>query len=140
MKLQLIRDQSEAIEGFKSVLATSFMPPSVDDVIDNSCELIIMSDVLDMYPQETRNSALVSVVKKLRLNGELSLSGVEARALSKMYANNLISTEGMCSIFSATNSLLELDQAISILEQCQLEVETSKVNGYKYELKARRIY
>lgn len=139
MKLQLIRDQSESIEGFKSIIATSFMPPSVDDVIDNSCELIILGDVLDMYPQETRNNVLVSVIKKLRLNGEISVSGVEARALCKMCVNNLISAQNLSTVFGMTNSVLELDQVVSILEQCNLQVETSKINGYKYELRARRV-
>ena len=139
MKLQLIRDQSESIEGFKSIIATSFMPPSVDDVIDNSCELIILGDVLDMYPQETRNNVLVSVIKKLRLHGEISVSGVEARALCKMCVNNLISAQNLSTVFSMTNSVLELDQVVSILEQCNLQVETSKINVYKYELRARRV-
>ena len=138
MKLQLIRDESEKIEGYKSVLSTSFMPPSVDDVIDNSCESISLGDVLDLYDQQTRNNVLVSVLKKLRLNGEIFLSGTEPRALCKMYINNMLSTQSFSVNLSITNSVLELDQAISLLEQIGLSVETSKINGYKYEIKATR--
>ena len=89
MKLQIIQDQSEAIEGYKSVLATNFMPPNVDDVIDNSCETISIGDTLDLYPVEFRTKVLSPILKKLRLNGEFFFSGTEPRALSKMYINNL---------------------------------------------------
>jgi hypothetical protein len=138
MKLQLIRDESEKIEGYKSVLSTSFMPPNVDDVIDNSCESVSLGDVLDLYDQQTRNNVLVSVLKKLRLNGEIFVSGTEPRALCKMYINNMLSTQSFSANLSITNSALELDQAISLVEQVGLSVETSKINGYKYEIRARR--
>lgn len=138
MKLQLIRNESEKIQGYKSVLSTSFMPPSVDDVIDNSCESVSLGDVLDLYDQQTRNNILVSVLKKLRLNGEVFISGTEPRALCKMYINNILSTQSFSANLSITNSVLELDQAISLVEQVGLSVETSKINGYKYEIKARR--
>lgn len=139
MKLQIIKDQSEAIQGYKSVLATSFMPPSVDDVIDNSCEFVSVGDTLDLYPNETRMTLLASMLKKLRLNGEFYLSGTEPRALSKMYINNLVGTETISSVMSSTNSVLEIDQAISLVEQTGLSVETSNINGYKYEIRARRV-
>lgn len=139
MKLQIIRDQSEKIEGYKSVLATNFMPPSVEDVIDNSCELISLSDSLDLYPNETRNNILVSMLKKLRLNGEIFVSGSEPRALCKMYINGVIGTEVFSSVLKDNNSVIEIDQAISILEQLGLSIETSSINGYKYEIRARRV-
>lgn len=138
MKLQLIRDESEKIEGYKSVLSTSFMSPNLDDVIDNSCESVSLGDVLDLYDQQTRNNVLVSVLKKLRLNGEIFFSGTEPRALCKMYINNMLSTQSFSANLSITNSALELDQAISLVEQVGLSVETSKINGYKYEIRARR--
>lgn len=138
MKLQLIKDQSESIEGFKTVLTTNFMPPSLNDVIDNSCENIIIGDVLDLYSQEVRNNVLVSIVKKLRLNGEVFVSGVEARSLCKMFSNNYLKTNNLSDIISNIGSIMELDEINNILESCGLEVETSKINGYKYEIRARR--
>lgn len=139
MKLQIIRDQSEAIEGYKSVLATNFMPPNVDDIIDNSCEFISVGDSLDLYDNETRNNILFSMLKKLRLNGELFLSGTEPRALSKMYINNMVGTESLSAVMKSTSSVVEIEQAISILEQVGLSVETSSINGYKYEIRSRRV-
>lgn len=138
MKLQLIRDKSEEIQGYKSVLSTSFMPPNLDDVIDNSCELISLNDVLDLYDKETRNSILSSVLKKLRLNGEIFVSGTEPKSLCKMYINNILSTENFSANLSITNSVLELGQAVSLLEQVGLSVQTSTINGYKYEIRAKR--
>ena len=139
MKLQIIKDQSELIQGYKSVIATNFMPPSVDDVIDNSCELVSLGDTLDLYPNDTRNTILVSMLKKLRLGGELFLSGTEPRALSKMYINNMMTTDTLSSVMKDTGSVLEMDQAISLIEQVGLSVETSSISGYKYEIRARRV-
>tara|TARA_Y100001972_G_C7665933_1_gene336675 strand:- start:3942 stop:4364 length:423 start_codon:yes stop_codon:yes gene_type:complete len=139
MKLQIIQDQSEAIEGYKSVLATNFMPPNVDDVIDNSCETISIGDTLDLYPVEFRTKVLSPILKKLRLNGEFFFSGTEPRALSKMYINNLIGTETFSKVIGSTNSVLEIDKAISLVEQVGLSIETSTINGYKYEIRSRRI-
>jgi hypothetical protein len=138
MKLQLIRDESEKIEGYKSVLSTSFMPPNMDDVIDNSCESVSLGDVLDLYDSQTRNNVLMAVLKKLRINGEVFLSGTEPRALCKMYVNNILSTENFSANLSITNSALELDQAVSLFQKIGLSVETSTLNGYKYEIRARR--
>lgn len=138
MKLQLIKDASEAIEGYKTVLTTNFMPPSVNDVIDNSCEIILVGDILDLYTVEVRNNVLASLVSKLRLNGEIFISGIESRAMCKMYLNNYLSSESLSSIISNVGSLVELDQMTNVVQSCGLEVETSKINGHKYEIRARR--
>jgi len=81
MKLQIIANESQKIEGFETVWSKKDAELSLDDIPDNSCELILAKNTVD--ENVDRIKCLKSIASKVRMGGTVSVSGTDVLCLCK---------------------------------------------------------
>ena len=110
----------------------------LNSVVNNSCEEIIVSSVLDHLTYENANKALKEVLGKLRLGGMITINGIDAKALSRMVVSDSVSIEQLNEILGNTKSLNTIFNIRNILTQLGLVIESDFINGYSYSITAKR--
>jgi len=137
MKLQIIANESQKIDGFETVWSRKDTELSLDDISDNSCELILAKNTLD--ENLDRLKCLKSIVSKVRMNGTVSISGTDVLCLCKATVCSTINTETCSSIMSSLNSIGTVSDVKAALKSMGLTVVSSSIHGVNYEITARRV-
>jgi hypothetical protein len=137
MKLQIIEDESQKIEGFDTVfLNQQNQNLNLDNVANNSCELIIAKGALDNTPSPT--DFLNLICSKLRSGGSVVVSGVELRCFFKNVINGMTDEDSASAIVGKSLSLSTIDSVKNKLRSFGLFVKSSTINGAFYEVTAER--
>lgn len=110
----------------------------LSNVIDNSCEEILVTDVLDYIKFDTVNNTIVQIVKKLRNNGTLTITGNDIRSLCRLSLSDSISIEEFNTIIFEVKSLNSFINIRNVLHSCGLRIESEIIKGHKYEVVATR--
>lgn len=111
---------------------------SIDHIINNSCDEIIVSDTLDYLPYSSIDKTLFNIIQKIRLNGKLIITGNDARGICRFFSNDIISLEQFCSIIENIKSINTEPKIKNILMSAGLKIESSLLNHHKYEIIAIR--
>ncbi len=137
MKLQIIEDESQKIEGFDTVfLNQQDQSLNLDSISDNSCELIVAKGALD----NTRNptDCLKLICSKLRSGGSVVVSGVELRCFFKNVVNGITDEQSASNLIGKNLSISTVDSVKNNLRSLGLFIKTSIINGAFYEISAER--
>ena len=128
MKIHLIREDQEGIENFQHVKVS---PNSVDlsSVSDNECEVILATDVLDSFTSNSLGQLVGALLKKLRMGGELSIGGTDARLLSKHILNGLMEPAAVSSLVGDLQSITFMPDIQNVLEKSGLRIISTHING-----------
>ena len=78
MKLHIVRPNQEAIENFTKAVAFE-NNINLTEVSDNECELIMANDIVDTFTIDKIGELVMSLRKKMRMNGKLVLGGTDIR-------------------------------------------------------------
>lgn len=139
MKLQLTRDTSNLIDGFKTILYTD---PSkvneINEVINNSCEYILANTILDDFDITESPNIVSTLVGKLRIGGSIVLLGHDIHILAKMLVNNDIGAGEISDLIKNKRSINTALNVISLLEDNGLKIINVKYNNFLYEIVAKR--
>tara|TARA_B100000287_G_scaffold386976_1_gene395215 strand:+ start:837 stop:1262 length:426 start_codon:yes stop_codon:yes gene_type:complete len=137
MKLQIIEDDSQKIEGFETIFVNKQNPNlNLDNIPNNSCELIIAKGTLDNT--EDPSVSLNKICSKLRSGGSVIVSGVELRCFFKNVINGITDEASASALIGKNLSLSTITSVKSGLRSLGLFVKTSTINGAFYEVTAER--
>lgn len=139
MKLQLVKDDSNTIDGFKTI---SYTDPNkineINDIVNNSCEYILANTVLDDFEIEESPKIVFALVSKLRIGGNIVLLGHDINVLAKALLNNDIGSNEMSAYLKDKRSISTALNTVTLLRDHGLEIVSVKYNSYLYEIFAKR--
>lgn len=137
MKLQIIVNESEKIEGYTH-LNLQTLQEDIKTIPDNSCESIVAVKVLNRIPLQSIEGFIDLALSKLRLGGEINISGIEQKVLAKFILNGNISEEDFNTLLMFSNSMITRSDTVKLLEVKGLKLKTSNMNGIEYDITATR--
>tara|TARA_R100000005_G_C4883907_1_gene134169 strand:- start:183 stop:599 length:417 start_codon:yes stop_codon:yes gene_type:complete len=134
MKLQIIEDESQKIEGFETVMTSQYL--NLDNIPSNSCEIIIAKQALDSTVDA--EESLAKICSKVRLGGSVVISGTELRCFFKNVVNGMIDEASASVLVGKSLSLSTIDTVKNGLRALGFFVKSSTINGVSYEVTAER--
>jgi len=138
MKLQIVNNDDESIEGFISLKVGEDFKTTLSQLVDNSCTEVLLLDILDTMEYEQSFEFLVSILKKIRSSGSIILRGVSSLSFSHSLLNGPIDSKQASGIIGNIKSIHDQRDVINLLESNNFTVDTVRLNGVVYELKATR--
>lgn len=106
---------------------------------DSSCKSINMNNVLDYVSYENRNNLLTSIVKKLRLNGKLIISGIDYSMLINNVSSGVYSIEVINKLWMngrmSCNVAFNIEETLHKLGLVDISIKFESLN---YFIIARR--
>ena len=137
MKIHIVRESQKSIENYKKVTVSN---NSVDlsDISDNECTFILAGDTLDSFSLESIPSFIQNLTKKVRMGGSLVVGGTDIRLFSKSIINGMISESEASSIIGLVQSMSIIANTVEIIKSLGMQIESTQINGYHYEIKAQR--
>lgn len=137
MKLQILKDGQDKIENYSHAVASNNQV-DISHIVNNECEHILATDVLDCFTPDGIPELLQALVSKLRMGGEISIGGTDMRLLSKSIINGSITQEEGSAIISSLYSVSSMQVVPEALERLGLTIVDTHMNGIHFEVKARR--
>ena len=134
MKLQIIEDESQKIEGFETIITSQNL--NLDNVPDNSCEIIVAKQALDSTA--SAQESLRKICSKVRLGGSVVISGTELRCFFKNVINGMIDENSASVLVGKSLSLSSVDSVKNGLRSLGFFIKSSIINGVSYEVTAER--
>jgi hypothetical protein len=138
MKLQIVRNDNESIEGFVSLKVGEDFKTTLSQLVDNSCTEVLLLDILDTMEYESSFEFLASVLNKIRLQGSIILRGISSLAFSHSLLHGPIDSKQASEIITNIKSIHDQRDVISILESHNFIIDTVRLHGVSYELRATR--
>jgi len=138
MKLQIVNSDDQSIEGFISLKVGEDFKTTLSQIVDNSCTEVLLLDILDTIEYEKSFEFLKIVLQKIRLNGSITLRGVSSLAFAHSLLNGPIDSKQASGIISNIDSIHDQRDVINLLESKNFTIDTVRLNGISYELKATR--
>jgi len=138
MKLQIVNSDDQSIEGFISLKVGEDFKTTLSQIVDNSCTEVLLLDILDTIEYEKSFEFLKIVLQKIRLNGSITLRGVSSLAFAHSLLNGPIDSKQASGIISNIHSIHDQRDVINLLESKNFTIDTVRLNGISYELKATR--
>lgn len=137
MKLHIVRPNQDAIENYTKAIALE-NNINLSEVSDNECEVIMANDIVDAFTIDKIGELVMSLAKKMRMNGTLVLGGTDIRLLCKAIVNDQITEQEGSNIISTLSSASNLALLKSALEGVGLSVLSTQIAGIHYEVTAKR--
>ena len=138
MKIDIVGNPEEAISGYRAVIVNEDGFINTFDRSDSECLEIRANGVVDKFKSSQLESNLTSLLKKIRLGGKLSLSGLDCNVLSRQLISGQIDERSFGVIVEQSNSISSLKSVVKILQANGLKIQTQKISGYTYEIVAVR--
>lgn len=112
---------------------------AISEIASASCISVHLNNVLDYILPKDRDKALYIAISKLRIDGTISINGVDFFAMGTFVANGLVTISEVNH--GVMNGRLSLD-SINLLEQKlinnKLEIVRTSIDGFSYSIVARR--
>ena len=80
----------------------------------------------------------MSLLKKVRLGGKVSLSGLDCNVLSRQVISGQLDERSFGAIVENSNSISSLKTVAQILQSQGLKIQTQNLSGYTYQIVATR--
>jgi len=138
MKLQIVRNDNDSIEGFVSLKVGEDFKTTLSQLVDHSCKEVLLLDILDTMEYDQSFEFLANVLQKIRLNGSITLRGISSLAFAHSLLNGPIDSKQASGIISNIHSIHDQRDVINVLESNNFTIDTVRLNGIAYELKATR--
>ena len=133
MKIQILKDQQNLIEGYEHV-AMNGAELDLSRFSNNECTEIIADSILDAVPVQYIAQSLKMLIDKLRMGGKLVIGGTDLRLFCKHVLNQTISPSDANVIVSQCQSMTNLDEIVSLVNTTNIKIETTSINGIHFEI------
>lgn len=138
MKIDIVGNPDEAISGYKPVIVNADGFVDLFDISDSECVEIRANGVIDKFKASQFETSLVSLLKKVRLGGKVSLSGLDCNVLSRQVISGQLDERSFSAIVENSNSISSLRTVAQILQSQGLKIQTQNLSGYTYQIVATR--
>lgn len=138
MKIDIVGNPDEAISGYKPVIVNADGFVDLFDISDSECVEIRANGVIDKFKASQFETSLVSLLKKVRLGGKVSLSGLDCNVLSRQVISGQLDERSFSAIVENSNSISSLKTVAQILQSQGLKIQTQNLSGYTYQIVATR--
>lgn len=138
MKIDIVGNPDEAISGYKPVIVNADGFVDLFDISDSECVEIRANGVIDKFKASQFETSLVSLLKKVRLGGKVSLSGLDCNVLSRQVISGQLDERSFSAIVENSNSISSLRTVAQILQGQGLKIQTQNLSGYTYQIVAVR--
>lgn len=138
MKIDIVGNPDEAISGYKPVVVNADGFVDLFDISDSECLEIRANGVVDKFKASQFENSLVSLLKKVRLGGKVSLSGLDCNVLSRQVISGQLDERSFSAIVENSNSISSLKTVAQILQSQGLKIQTQNLSGYTYQIVAVR--
>jgi hypothetical protein len=138
MKIDVVGNPSDAISGYKAVVINDDGFVDMFDISDSECTEIRANGIVDKFKASQFETSLVSLLKKVRLGGKVTLSGLDCNILSRQLISGKLDEVSFSSIVEQCNSISSLKTVSKIIQTQGLKIQTQKLSGYTYQIVATR--
>jgi hypothetical protein len=136
MKIYVTKDDSK-IENFTNIKLQN-LTQDIPDIVNNSCEDIVLNDVIDFIPYSEIGNLLKLIVSKLRMKGRLIITGTELGLISRGVISGDISSEQYSLHMAGRLSSNFMHIIVDVLSKLNLKTELASTKGIIYEIIATR--
>lgn len=139
MNIYVTKDDEKKIENFTNINITNpNFQEELKNIISNSCENIIVDDIIDYLPYNTIEPFVKLLASKLRINGSFVVTGIEVGVLCRNTVSEVISPSDFSTVIQARASMSSIADVLNLLKKNNLKIQSSLVKGLKYEISATR--
>ncbi len=138
MKIDVVGNPSDAISGYKAVVINDDGFMDMFDISDSECTEIRANGILDKFKASQFEVSLASLLKKVRMGGKVTLSGLDCNILSRQLISGKLDEVSFSSIVEQCNSISSLKVVSKIIQRQGLKIQTQKLSGYTYQIVATR--
>ena len=137
MKIHIVREGQETIENYKKVTVSN---NSVDlsDISDNECTFILAGDTLDNFSLENIPLFIQNLTKKVRMGGSLVIGGTDIRLFAKSVINGMTPENEASNMVGLVQSMAIIANTLDIIKSLGMQIESTQINGFHYEVTAKR--
>ena len=137
MKIHIVREGQETIENYKKVTVSN---NSVDlsDISDNECTFILAGDTLDNFSLENIPLFIQNLTKKVRMGGSLVIGGTDIRLFAKSVINGMNPENEASNMVGLVQSMSIIANTLDIIKSLGMQIESTQINGFHYEVTAKR--
>ena len=137
MKIHIVREGQETIENYKKVTVSN---NSVDlsDISDNECTFILAGDTLDNFSLENIPLFIQNLTKKVRMGGSLVIGGTDIRLFAKSVINGMTPENEASNMGGLVQSMSIIANTLDIIKSLGMQIESTQINGFHYEVTAKR--
>ena len=137
MKIHIVREGQETIENYKKVTVSN---NSVDlsDISDNECTFILAGDTLDNFSLENIPLFIQNLTKKVRMGGSLVIGGTDIRLFAKSVINGMTPENEASNKVGLVQSMSIIANTLDIIKSLGMQIESTQINGFHYEVTAKR--
>jgi hypothetical protein len=138
MKLQIIKNINDQLNGFTSI--TISQKDEIKNIIHSSCTEVFANRVLDELTYQEAIQFLVELMQRVRLGGNIILSGIDLISLGQNITNELIDSQSVSYIINNAKSIIDTRIITNLLESNGFVLEyLMLLDQNYYELKANRV-
>lgn len=139
MKLYISENIDKAIEGFV-IIPIIYGEVDLSNIPDNAASEIVAIDALDSITHDKVEQFIGLLCRKLRLNGNLYLGGLDAYAISRSLLSGSVSIKEYNENISKKDSLYSSKIIIDLLKRNNINLASAVYKGNYYEVTAKRTY
>jgi hypothetical protein len=137
MKLYISENIDKAIEGF-TIIPIVYGELDLSGVPDNAASTIVATDAIDTIKMENIGIFIASIARKMRLNSELYISGLDIYALNKALLNGSITLSEFNELAKNKQGFYSGKYILDLLQSNGVNIKSMVYKGYYYELSATR--
>ncbi|OUV80089.1 MAG: hypothetical protein CBC91_03220 [Rickettsiales bacterium TMED131] len=107
---------------FKVITLDEINDETLNSIIDSSCEAIIIDHVLERLEFPENVKLLHAILGKVRINGQLLISGINADKLCELKFLHKIPEEDFNKVISQSSSLLSIVEVMAVTSSAGLDL------------------
>jgi 2-polyprenyl-3-methyl-5-hydroxy-6-metoxy-1,4-benzoquinol methylase len=107
---------------FKVITLDEINDETLNSIIDSSCEAIIIDHVLERLEFPENVKLLHAILGKVRINGQLLISGINADKLCELKFLHKIPEEDFNTVISQSSSLLSIVEVMAVTSSAGLDL------------------
>ena len=143
MKLQILKQGEQPVENYKAIFVQPWEKTGInlnfDGVSDNECTEILAGDILNFCEKDQIPLCIAALMKKLRINGVLTVGGTDMRLFCKSVINNMLNEDQAAGMIGDFRSMSTMKDALEPLGSYNLEILSTTLSAAHYTVKARRL-
>lgn len=140
MNVQILdRRYEEPIEGFSIINFDGQQFENMGDYSDNECRFILAPELLSYIPATSYPVVIETLLKKLRMNGEMVVGGTELNAFAEAVKKGQIDQETSAGVVAKSISMGEVNKVCELLNGLGNYQISWVCSGVHYEIKIRRV-